>query len=77
MGYYNYHSKIKRLVTDGKLLSYYFDSEYKNIGFAMVLCCDGKKYPIREHHFEEYFDLIGKFYITKKSGEIYETTFIS
>ena len=64
MAYYNYHSMVKRQVVAGELLFYYFDVNYKNIGFALVLCFKDKKYPIRENHFEEYFELIGKNYMT-------------
>lgn len=75
MAYFNYHSKIKGLLNNGKLDCYYFENNYKNIGFALVLSINGKKYPIREHHFDEYFNLIGKLYDTTKQEEIYKTTF--
>ena len=75
MAYFNYHSKIQKLVEQGKLSCYYFCQNYNKIGFALVLVIDGKNYPIREHKFDEYFDLIGRYYSTKKVGDFYHTTF--
>ena len=75
MAYYNYHAKIKNKIKDGKLSYYYFDDEYKNIGFALVLCFNNEKYPIREKRFTEYFDLIGSLYFTKVSENFYYTYF--
>ena len=66
MSYFNYHAKVKKLIAEGKLKEYYFDKNYNKIGFALVLCFSNKKYPIREKHFEEYFELIGKFYKIKQ-----------
>ena len=77
MGYFSYHNKIKRLIRQGYLTSYYFDGNYANIGFAMVLIIKGKKYPIREHKFDEYFKLFGEFYTTKKQNNVYITTFVN
>lgn len=76
MAYFDYHSHIKKLIANGKLKSYHFEKSYGSIGFALVLCFENKKYPIREEHFAEYFDLIGKSYLTKKVGNIFETTFL-
>ena len=70
MSYFNYHAKVKRLITAGKLQSYYFDTDYKNIGFALVLCFEDKKFPIREKHFQEYFELIGKVYKIEQIDEV-------
>lgn len=70
MGYFNYHAKVKRLVAEGKLTKYYFDRSYNKIGFALVLCFDNQKFPIREKHFEEYFELIGKFYVIKQINNV-------
>lgn len=76
MTYFDYHAKIKKLINDGKLKYYYFENNYKNIGFALVLCFDDKKYPIREEHFYEYFDLIGSLYNTNIVDKRYIVTFI-
>ncbi len=74
MAYFNYHAKVKHKIKEGKLTCYYFDYNYKNIGLALVLCFGIEKYPIREKCFEEYFDLIGKFYTTKIYKNICYTT---
>ena len=75
MTYFDYHAKVKKLIKEGKLKSYYFDKSYNNIGFALVLCFDGKKYPIREERFLEYFDLIGSLYNIKKTDDMFVTEF--
>ena len=75
MAYFNYHAKVKNKIKAGKLTCYYFDYHYKNIGLALVLCFDAEKYPIREKRFEEYFELIGKFYATKKVRNKFVTKF--
>ena len=75
MSYFSYHNKIKSLIKQGFLDSYYFDNNYGKIGFSMVLTIKSKTYPIREHRFEEYFELIGKLYATKKVDGVYHTTF--
>ena len=77
MAYFNYHAKISKKIRAGELTSYYFDSNYKNIGFCLVLCFDNEKFPVRENHFEEYFAEIGNFYSTQKEGDIFKTTFTS
>lgn len=73
MAYFNYHAKIFQKIKNGELKSYHFEKNYKNIGFALVLCFESEKYPIREPHFEKYFDLIGNLYNTKKVGDNYVT----
>lgn len=75
MAYFSYHNKIKSLVKQGLLKQYCFNSNYPGIGFAMVLNINGKNYPIREHRFAEYFNLIGEYYLTEKVGSTYQTTF--
>ena len=70
MSYFNYHAKVKRLIIEGKLKCYYFDKEYKNIGFVLVLCFDDQKFPIREKRFEEYFEIIGKFYSINQIDDV-------
>lgn len=75
MAYFNYHAKVKNKIKEGKLTHYYFDYQYKNIGFALVLCFGDQKLPIREKHFEEYFDLIGEYYNTKQVDEFFYTHF--
>ncbi len=74
MGYYNYHAQVINRIKQGKLKSYHFEKNYKGIGFALVLKFDDKKFPIREKHFEIYFDLIGNYYLTQKIFDEYFTT---
>lgn len=76
MAYFNYHAKVKNKIKEGKLKSYYFDKNYNLIGFALVLCFDGEKYPIREKRFEEYFELIGQLYVIKVDKDVCYTKYI-
>ena len=76
MSYYNYHACVKQKLFAGELISYYFDASYKKIGFALVLCFCDKTYPIRESHFEEYFEIIGKLYLTICKNNVCYTKFL-
>ena len=61
MAYYNFHAKVKEMIRDGKLKSYYIVDVYKDISPALILVFnDGNKpvVPIRRHKWEEYFELI-------------------
>lgn len=59
MAYFNYHAKAKRLICEGKLISYEFRKEYHKISPALLLRFEGDLVmPIREHHFAEYLLLI-------------------
>ena len=77
MGYYNYHAQVKSKIKNGELKSYHFEKDYKNIGFCLMLCFNDKCYPIREKHFEEYFNLIGEYYSTIKDGKNFITIFLN
>lgn len=70
MSYFDYHAKIKKMIRNGELKYYYFDKQYKNIGYALVLCFEKKIYPIREEKFFEYFELIGEYYQIEKNNDI-------
>ena len=61
MSYFNYHAKAKRLIAEGKLLYYEVVESYHNISPALLLYFeDNLIMPIREHRFEEYFNLLDK-----------------
>ena len=76
MSYFNYHAQIKRKIYNGELICYYFDANYKKIGFALILCFKSKTYPIRESHFAEYFELIGTNYLTICKNNVCYTKFL-
>lgn len=62
MGYFNYHSKVMNKIKKGELKSFEFVDEYNNISPCLVLSFkDGSKFPIREHMFDDYIKLLGKF----------------
>lgn len=55
MPYFNYHAKIKRLISDGKLERIEFVERWKNISPAMVLFFkECPPMPIRDYRFSEY-----------------------
>ncbi len=60
MGYFNYHAKVKRLIKEGRLIGYKIVDKYHDISPALVLYFENEKpMPIREHRFNEYFELLG------------------
>jgi hypothetical protein len=61
MGYFNYHAKAKKLILEGKLLSYKVVESYNGISPALLLFFDDAKHPvmpIREHKMHEYLLLL-------------------
>ncbi len=61
MTYFNYHAKAKRLIKEGKLVSYEFREKHNKISPVLLLFFeDGQVMPIREHRFLEYIALIEK-----------------
>ena len=60
MGYFNYHACAKKLITDGKLLGYYFTEKHNAIKPALVLIFDSATHPvmpIRQNRWSEYLEL--------------------
>jgi len=61
MPYYNYHSTAKMLISEGKLIGYYYTERHNNISPALVLVFDSfthPKMPIREYRWNEYISLL-------------------
>ncbi len=61
IGYFNYHAVARRLIAEGKLLTYYFAEEYHGISPALLLVFDDARHPvmpIREARWEEYLSLL-------------------
>lgn len=61
MPYFNYHATAKKLISEGKLIKYYFTESYKNISPALILVFDDIKHPImpiREKYFDEYLKIL-------------------
>ena len=56
--YFNYHVKAKNLIKNGKLIDYKIVEKYNNISPALLLIFDELIMPIRQHRWQEYFDLI-------------------
>ncbi len=59
--YFNYHAKAKKLILDGELIRFEIVENYNGITPALVLYFKNHKpMPIRQHKFEEYFELFDK-----------------
>lgn len=61
MAYFNYHATAKRLIKEGKLISYRFVKHHNNISPALVLYFDDFRHPvmpIREERWGEYMKMI-------------------
>lgn len=61
MAYFNYHATAKRLIREGKLISYKFVERHNHISPALILEFDDFRHPImpiREDKWEEYVGLI-------------------
>lgn len=61
MGYFNYHAAAKRMIKDGKLISWYYTERHNGISPALVLLFDDVKHPvmpIRKERWAEYQSLI-------------------
>ncbi len=61
MAYFNYHATAKRLITEGKLINYYFTDKHNKISPALVLVFNDITHPImpiRIEKWKEYLLLI-------------------
>ena len=59
MAYFNYHSKVKKLIREGNLEKVVFMESYNKIKPAMVLYFKTHRpMPIRVYRWQEYFELI-------------------
>ena len=62
MTYFNYHAKVKKLITSGHCISVSIFKNYHNIKPAMVFYFDNNiPMPIRSYMWHEYFDLIKEY----------------
>jgi hypothetical protein len=58
--YFNYHSKIKKLILNGHLVNYEIVDNWNSIENALVLFFDNHRpIPIRPHRHLEYYRLLG------------------
>ena len=59
MAYFNYHAKVKNLISQGFYIKYEIVEEYNGIKPAMVIYFkNNRPMPIRKHRWEEYFEII-------------------
>lgn len=59
MGYFNYHAKAKKLISDGHLVKFEIVPKWNSISPALVLYFDNNKpMPIREYRFDEYLKIL-------------------
>ena len=69
MPYFNYHATAKKLISEGKLIDYFFTERYRSVSPALVLLFDDLKHPvmpIREQHWEEYMRIISELPSSKR-----------
>lgn len=65
--YFNYHAKVKRLLKEDVVTEVKFFKNYNNIKPAMVIYFkNNPPMPIREHKWEEYFELLNQANFNKK-----------
>ena len=61
MPYFSYHGRNKRLIKEGLLEDYFF--EFKdNKTFLYLVFKDGRKIPIKEERWREYYALLDEYY---------------
>lgn len=57
--YYNYHAKVKKLISEGHMIDYQVMPRWNLIAPALVIYFDNHKpMPIRKHKWEEYWDIL-------------------
>lgn len=62
MSYYSYHNTAKKLISQGKLIEYYYTNRHNRISPALVLIFDDPVHPcmpIRRERWQEYEALLG------------------
>ncbi len=61
MGYYNYHTKLQQKIKEIGIAKAEFLDEYHGISPALLIYLnDGSTYPVREHMFDTYINLINE-----------------
>ena len=62
MSYFNYHGKVKKLISEGHLIDYEIVDSWNKISPALVLYFDNNRpMPIREYMWDEYFKILNKY----------------
>ncbi len=60
--YFNYHAKLKKLIREGHCTTFKFVESYHDISPCLLLeFDDGKVFPVREHRFSEYSQMLSEF----------------
>ena len=60
--YFNYHAKVKKLLSQGHAVGYEMLENYHQISPCLLIYFDnGRAMPIRENMFAEYFFLLAKY----------------
>lgn len=63
MSYFNYHATAMRLISEGKLIEYYYTKKHKSISPALVLIFNDYKHsvmPIRKYRWNQYQQILPK-----------------
>lgn len=68
--YFNYHAKIKKLITENHLIDVLYAANFNNISPAIIFFFDNHKpMPIREYRFKEYLDFLA---VASKNNKQYK-----
>lgn len=69
--YFNYHAKIKKLISEGEFVKFEILENYHGIKPAMLIFFKNHPpMPVREHRFEEYFKLFDSLPKSDKTRKI-------
>lgn len=64
--HFNYHAKIKKLITENHMTYYDFTEKYNNISPALIFFFDcHKPMPVRKYKWQEY-----KFFLKSKNIDL-------
>lgn len=61
MPYFSYHGRNKRMIKEGLLEQYFYENK-DNKTFLYLVFKDGRKMPIKEERWREYYKLIDEYY---------------
>jgi len=61
MPYFSYHGRNKKLIKEGFLVDYFYENK-DNKTFLYLVFRDGRKIPIKEERWREYYKLLDQYY---------------
>ena len=70
MPYFSYHGRNKKFIKEGLLEDYFYENK-DNKTFLYLVFRNGKKIPIKEERWHEYYGLLDEYF---KKRDNYEKT---